>query len=62
MQSVTVNIRDESLTKKVVWMLKHFENDGLEITSIEDLHDLKAIYTTRGEETVSLEDYLQDEG
>ncbi len=29
MQSITINIKNESLVKKVIWLLDHFKNDGL---------------------------------
>ena len=49
MQSLTVNIKDDTLTEKVLWMLKHFEKDGLEISSKEDIEDLKMLKTTRND-------------
>jgi len=61
MQTVTINIQNESLTEKVLWMLEHFKNDGLEITSKEDIEDLKLLKSTRDEETVSFENYLKNE-
>ena len=33
MQTLTINIQDESLAEKVLWILEHFKNDGLEIVS-----------------------------
>lgn len=33
MQSLTINIYNESLTEKVIWLLEHFKDDGLEIVS-----------------------------
>ncbi|PHQ92800.1 MAG: hypothetical protein COB42_00225 [Sulfurimonas sp.] len=47
------------LTEKVLWLLEHFKKDGLEITSQEDIEDLKSLKQTRSEETVSFEDYLK---
>jgi len=61
MKTLTINIKNESLVEKVVWLLEHFKNDGLEITSREDLEDLKALKETREEETVSFDDYLKHE-
>ena len=31
MQTLIINIQNESLTEKVLWMLEHFKSDGLEI-------------------------------
>ena len=61
MQTLTINIQNESLTEKVLWMLEHFKSDGLEISSKEDIEDLKLLKSTRNEETVSFENYLKDE-
>ena len=61
MQTLTINIQNETLTEKVLWMLEHFKSDGLEITSREDIEDLKLLKSTRDEETISFENYLQNE-
>jgi hypothetical protein len=61
MQTLTINIQNESLTEKVLWMLEHFKSDGLEISSKEDIEDLKLLKATRNEETVSFESYLKNE-
>jgi hypothetical protein len=61
MQTVTINIQNETLAKKVLWMLEHFKNDGLEIVSKEDIEDLKLLKATRDDESVSFEQYLTDE-
>ncbi len=61
MQTLTINIQNETLTEKVLWLLEHFKKDGLEIISREDIEDLKLLKQTRAEETVSFEDYLKNE-
>ncbi len=61
MQTLTINIKNETLTEKVLWLLEHFKKDGLEITSKENIDDLKLLHATRDEETVSFEDYLKNE-
>jgi hypothetical protein len=55
MQTLTINIQNETLTEKVLWMLEHFKSDGLEISSKEDIEDLKLLKSTRNEETVPFE-------
>lgn len=35
------SIQNETLTEKVLWLLEHFKNDGLEIFPKEDINDLK---------------------
>jgi len=61
MQSITINIKNDQLVDKVTWLLDHFKNDGLEIISKEDLDDLKSLIETRNEESISFEDYLNNE-
>lgn len=61
MQTVTINIQNETLAKKVLWMLEYFKNDGLEIISKKDIEDLKLLKATRDDESVSFEQYLTDE-
>ena len=61
MQTLTINIQNESLTEKVLWLLEHFKKDGLEIVSKEDIEDLKSLKQTRSDEIVSFEDYLKNE-
>jgi len=61
MHTLTININNETLTEKVLWMLEHFKNDGLEITSTENIDDLKILKATRDEESIPFEDYLKNE-
>ncbi len=60
MQSLTINIKNETLVEKVIWLLDHFKNDGLEIISKEDIEDLKLLSATRNEESMSFEEYLKN--
>jgi hypothetical protein len=60
MQSLTINIQNETLVEKVIWLLDHFKNDGLEIVSKEDIEDLKLLSATRNEESTSFEEYLKN--
>jgi hypothetical protein len=61
MKSLVINIENENLVDKVLWLLEHFKNDGLEIVSKEDMDDLKLLKETRDEETINFEDYLKNE-
>ena len=45
MQTLTINIANDTLVEKVMWLLEHFKNDGLEIVSKEDIEDLKNLQT-----------------
>lgn len=61
MKSITININNDKLANKVIKLLKSFSNEGLEIVSKEDLNDLKLLKATRNEESVSFDDYLENE-
>ena len=61
MQTLTINIANDTLVDKVMWLLEHFKNDGLEIVSKEDIEDIKLLKATRNEETISFEEYLKNE-
>jgi hypothetical protein len=61
MQTLTINIANDTLLDKVMWLLEHFKKDGLEIISKEDIEDLKLLKATRDEKTVSFEEYLSNE-
>ncbi len=60
MQTLTVNIQNDTLADKVVWLLEHFKNDGLEITSKDDIEDLKALKATRSDDAISFDKYLKN--
>jgi len=61
MQTLTINIANDTLVEKVMCLLEHFKSDGLEIVLKEDIEDLKLLKATREEETLSFEEYLKDE-
>ena len=61
MHSLTINIENELLVDKVVWLLNHFKSDELEIVSNEDIEDLKLLSTTQDEEPISFDEYLKNE-
>ena len=60
MKSLVINIKDDTIVDKVLWMLEHFKNDGLEIISKEDMEDLKLLKETKNEEKINFEDYLKN--
>ncbi len=61
MHSIVVNTADKDLLDKILWMLKRFEKDGLEIASKEDFDDWKLLIKTRNEESIPFSEYLCDE-
>ena len=60
MQSIVINIKNKDITEKVLWMLKRFENDGVEITEKEDMEDLRLLAETRNEESIPFSEYLKN--
>ena len=60
MKSIVINIKDDNLVDKVLWLLDHFKNDGLEVVSKEDMEDLKLLKETRNDEKINFEDYLKN--
>jgi len=61
MKSITININNDKLANKVIKLLKSFKNEGLEIVTKEDMNDLKLLKATRDEESVSFDEYLENE-
>ncbi|MCP5098014.1 MAG: hypothetical protein GY943_20900 [Chloroflexi bacterium] len=61
MKTITINIKDNQLADKVLWLLEHFQGEGLEIVSKEDMDDLKLLRATRNDESVPFDDYLKNE-
>jgi len=33
---VTINFENETIAQKVLWILEHFKNDGVEIVKLDD--------------------------
>ena len=59
MQSLTINIDNDKLADKITWLLEHFQGEGLEIVSKEDMDDLKLLKTTRSDDSISFDDYMR---
>jgi len=36
---VAVNFQNETIAQKVLWMLEHFKNDGVEVVKLDDADD-----------------------
>ena len=61
MQTITININNDQLVDKVTWFLDHLKNDGLEVVSRVDWDDLKLLKSTRKEDSISFDEYLNNE-
>jgi len=55
MQTLTINIHNNALVEKVVWLLEHFKHDGVEIISQDDIDDLVQLKKTRDEQSIPFE-------
>jgi len=61
MQTITLNIKNDSALDKLVRLLKNFKKEEIEIINKEDIEDLKLLANTRDEQSVSFEEYLKNE-
>jgi len=61
LQTITISVKNEDIRDKIIWLLKHFESEGVEIMSQDDIEDLKLLAATRGEESIPFSEYLKDE-
>ncbi len=61
MHTLTINIKDNKTTERVVWFLQHLQQDGVEIVDKEDFEDLKALVATRKEGSVTFQEYLKND-
>jgi hypothetical protein len=43
MQTITILVQTEDIKDKILWFLKHLEQDGVEIISREDFNDLHSL-------------------
>ncbi len=59
MESIVINVKDRQLAEKILWLLEHFQGDGMEIVSSEDWNDLQLLKVTRNEDTILFDDYLK---
>ena len=60
MHTITMNINNDPLAEKVNWFLEHLKSDGLEIISKKDIEDLKLLKSTKDEESISFETFIND--
>ena len=61
MKTVTITFNNEETKDRIIWFLKHLQNEGVEIISEEDFEDLKLLAATRGEESIPFSEYLYPE-
>lgn len=61
MQTLTLNIKNKDATNKMMWLLKHFEHNEIEIVEQEYINDLKILAATRDEKSIPFNEYLSNE-
>ena len=60
MNTITIRIQNDSLTEKIVWLLQHIKEDGMEIIFNDDMQDLELLKATRNETSISFDEYLKN--
>ena len=40
---LAINIQNESIADKVLWMLKHFKNDGVEVLELDSTYEKEVL-------------------
>jgi len=60
MQSITININNDILLDKVTRFIEQLKDDGVEITSKEDMDDLKLLKATRNESSIPFDEYMKN--
>jgi|GEM_PF-3182923 len=61
MNSITINIKQQSIKNKIEDFLKTFNEDEIEVIIDENIVDLNLIIDSRGEETIDLEYFIANE-
>ncbi len=61
MQVLTISTKNKATKDKIIWFLKHLENEGVDIISQEDIEDLKLLAETRKEKSIPFSEYLINE-
>ena len=41
MRTLQINIHNDSIMQKILWLLEHFKSDGVEVLTDEDLEDIR---------------------
>lgn len=51
---IAVNFQNETIAQKVLWMLEHFQNDGVEVIKLDNKDDVIINNFKDGLEEISL--------
>ncbi|MGD9732327.1 MAG: hypothetical protein AB7U45_09095 [Desulfamplus sp.] len=60
MNTITIKIKNDSLTEKIVWLLNHIKEDGIEIIFNDDIQDFELLRATRNDKSISFDEYLKN--
>ncbi len=58
MQTITITVENREVMERILWFLKRFEHDGVEIVAQEDWDDLMLLRATRDEKSIPFSEYL----
>jgi len=60
MENIALTIRNNAIKQEILNFLRRFPSSDVELTTQEDLEDLKLLQNTRDEESVSFSEYLKN--
>lgn len=60
MENITLTIRNSAIKREILNFIQRFPTTDVELTTLDDIEDLKLLQNTRHEETVSFDDYLKN--
>ncbi|MBF0467874.1 MAG: hypothetical protein HQK61_03170 [Desulfamplus sp.] len=60
MDTITIRINNDTLTEKVLWLLNHIKEDGLEIIINNDIEDLEFLKATRNDKSIPFDEYSRN--
>ncbi len=58
MNTITIKIKNDSITEKMLWLLNHIKEDGIEIIFNDDMQDFELLRETRNDKSISFDEYL----
>ncbi|SLM32788.1 conserved hypothetical protein [Desulfamplus magnetovallimortis] len=61
METVTLKITNDAVFEKILWLLNHIKEDGVEIVIGSEAKDLELLKATRDDESIPFDEYLKNE-
>lgn len=60
METITLTIYNLKIKQEIINFLQHFPETDIELTTLEDIDDLRLLKNTRYEESISFSEYLEN--